>query len=346
MPAIEVTGLSKAYGSLAALRGVDFTVAARRGVRPARPQRRRKDDRASRCSRATGTATAARSACSGATPGPLASCASRVGIVLQSCGTYPHLTVRETVEHWAGAVPAPRDVRRGARARGARRLRRPPRADAERRPGAAAGLRAGAGRRPGADLPRRADDGLRPGGPPRRLGRHPRAARPRQDRRADHALPGRGAGAGRPRRDPPGRADPGRGPAGRARAPRATASPGAPADGTLEERFTEDPTALLHDAHRRGAGPRRAAGGPERHPAEPRGRLPGADGGRARDGRAVPWWGAAWRQYRLERRMFWRNPTAAFFGVLLPLGLLAIFGAVFAGQRGGPRRDRARHRRR
>jgi len=44
------------------------------------------------------------------------------------------------------------------------------------------------------------------------------------------------------------------------------------------------------------------------------------------------WWGAAWRQYRLERRMFWRNPTAAFFGFLLPLLLLAMFGAVFSGQ--------------
>jgi ABC-2 type transport system permease protein len=44
------------------------------------------------------------------------------------------------------------------------------------------------------------------------------------------------------------------------------------------------------------------------------------------------WWGAAWRQYRLERKMFWRNPSAAFFGVLLPLLLLAIFGAVFAGR--------------
>ena len=40
----------------------------------------------------------------------------------------------------------------------------------------------------------------------------------------------------------------------------------------------------------------------------------------------------AWRQYRLERKMFWRNPSAAFFGVVLPLGLLAIFGAVFAGR--------------
>jgi ABC-2 type transport system permease protein len=42
---------------------------------------------------------------------------------------------------------------------------------------------------------------------------------------------------------------------------------------------------------------------------------------------------AVWRQYRLERRMFWRNPSAAFFGVLLPLLLLAIFGAVFSGER-------------
>jgi ABC-2 type transport system permease protein len=48
---------------------------------------------------------------------------------------------------------------------------------------------------------------------------------------------------------------------------------------------------------------------------------------------APGWWGAAWRQYRLERRMFWRNPSAAFFGVLLPLLLLAIFGAVFSSRR-------------
>ena len=38
-----------------------------------------------------------------------------------------------------------------------------------------------------------------------------------------------------------------------------------------------------------------------------------------------------WRQYRLERRMFWRNPSAAFFNFLFPLILLALFGAVFAG---------------
>jgi ABC-2 type transport system ATP-binding protein len=34
----------------------------------------------------------------------------RVGIVLQSCGTYQSLTVRETVGHWATLYPAPRDV--------------------------------------------------------------------------------------------------------------------------------------------------------------------------------------------------------------------------------------------
>jgi ABC-2 type transport system permease protein len=37
-----------------------------------------------------------------------------------------------------------------------------------------------------------------------------------------------------------------------------------------------------------------------------------------------------WRQYRLERRMFWRNPSAAFFNFLLPLLFLALFGAILA----------------
>ena len=40
---------------------------------------------------------------------------------------------------------------------------------------------------------------------------------------------------------------------------------------------------------------------------------------------------AVWRQYRLERRMFWRNPSAAFFNFLLPLLFLAMFGAIFSG---------------
>ena len=53
----------------------------------------------------------------------------------------------------------------------------------------------------------------------------------------------------------------------------------------------------------------------------------------------------AWRQYRLERRMFWRNPSAAFFNFLLPLIFLALFGAVFAGEDENLDVHRAGHRR-
>src|SRR3954465_14143317 len=38
-----------------------------------------------------------------------------------------------------------------------------------------------------------------------------------------------------------------------------------------------------------------------------------------------------WRQYRLERRLFWRNPSAAFFNFLLPLLFLGLFGAILHG---------------
>jgi ABC-2 type transport system permease protein len=38
-----------------------------------------------------------------------------------------------------------------------------------------------------------------------------------------------------------------------------------------------------------------------------------------------------WHQFRLERRMFWRNPTAAFFNFGLPLIFLGLFGAIFSG---------------
>jgi ABC-2 type transport system permease protein len=39
-----------------------------------------------------------------------------------------------------------------------------------------------------------------------------------------------------------------------------------------------------------------------------------------------------WRQYRLERKLFWRNPSAAFFNFLLPLLFLAFFGAIFSSK--------------
>jgi ABC-2 type transport system permease protein len=52
----------------------------------------------------------------------------------------------------------------------------------------------------------------------------------------------------------------------------------------------------------------------------------------AAEGESLAWWRMAWRQYRLERKMFWRNPSAAFFNFLLPLMFLALFGAIFANQ--------------
>ncbi len=39
----------------------------------------------------------------------------------------------------------------------------------------------------------------------------------------------------------------------------------------------------------------------------------------------------SWRQYRLERKMFWRNPSAAFFNFVLPLLFLAGAGAALSG---------------
>ena len=55
------------------------------------------------------------------------------------------------------------------------------------------------------------------------------------------------------------------------------------------------------------------------------------------DGRASRGWGGlAWRQYRLERKMFWRNPSAAFFNFLLPLLFLGFFGALLHDDRDVP----------
>ncbi|HWH45931.1 MAG TPA: ABC transporter permease [Thermoleophilaceae bacterium] len=41
--------------------------------------------------------------------------------------------------------------------------------------------------------------------------------------------------------------------------------------------------------------------------------------------------GLLWRQFRFERRLFWRNPSAAFFNFLLPLILLLLVASAFAG---------------
>jgi ABC-2 type transport system permease protein len=40
----------------------------------------------------------------------------------------------------------------------------------------------------------------------------------------------------------------------------------------------------------------------------------------------------AWEQFRLERKLFWRNPSAAFFSFVLPLTLLLLVASVFANE--------------
>jgi ABC-2 type transport system ATP-binding protein len=108
--AIEVEGLHKAYGDHEAVRGIDFSV--RRGevfgllgpngagktttVEILEGYRERSAGRVSVLGHDPGERPAA--------------LRERMGIVLQSSGTYPLLTARETVSHWATLYPAPRDV--------------------------------------------------------------------------------------------------------------------------------------------------------------------------------------------------------------------------------------------
>jgi len=39
----------------------------------------------------------------------------------------------------------------------------------------------------------------------------------------------------------------------------------------------------------------------------------------------------AWQQFRLERKLFWRSPSAAFFSFALPLVLLLLVASVYGG---------------
>jgi ABC-2 type transport system permease protein len=41
----------------------------------------------------------------------------------------------------------------------------------------------------------------------------------------------------------------------------------------------------------------------------------------------------AWRQFRFERKMFWRNPSAAFFNFTLPFLFLILIASVFGANR-------------
>jgi ABC-2 type transport system permease protein len=39
-----------------------------------------------------------------------------------------------------------------------------------------------------------------------------------------------------------------------------------------------------------------------------------------------------WEQFRFERKLFWRNPTAAFFNFVLPLLLLFLIATAFSSE--------------
>jgi ABC-2 type transport system ATP-binding protein len=108
VPAIEVSGLRKSYGAREALKGVDFTVARGEVFGLLGPNGAGKTTTVEVLEgyreRDGGEARVL-----GRDPSS-AELRARVGIVLQSCGTYPYLTVRETVTHWATLYPAPRDV--------------------------------------------------------------------------------------------------------------------------------------------------------------------------------------------------------------------------------------------
>jgi ABC-2 type transport system ATP-binding protein len=108
--AIEVEGLRKAYDGHEAVRGIDFSVRRGEVFGLLGPNGAGKTTTVE-ILEGYRVRSGGRVSVLGHDPGRRpAWLRERVGIVLQSCGTYPHLTVRETVAHWASLYPAPRDV--------------------------------------------------------------------------------------------------------------------------------------------------------------------------------------------------------------------------------------------
>jgi len=109
-PAILVRDLHKSYGDVHAVRGIDFEVARGEVFGLLGPNGAGKTTTVEVLEgyrkRTSGIVSVL-----GHDPGVRSrELRERVGIVLQSSGTYRHVTVRELVAHWAGFYRAPRDV--------------------------------------------------------------------------------------------------------------------------------------------------------------------------------------------------------------------------------------------
>jgi ABC-2 type transport system ATP-binding protein len=108
--AIEVQGLRKAYEEHEAVRGIDFEVRRGEVFGLLGPNGAGKTTTVEILegyrSRTAGSVSVLGHDPAGRDPDLRA----RVGIVLQSSGIYRYLTVRESVAHWAGFYPRPRDV--------------------------------------------------------------------------------------------------------------------------------------------------------------------------------------------------------------------------------------------
>ena len=198
---IKVRGLRKRYGELEAVRGIDlrvergevFALLGPNGAGKTTTVEILEGHRA----RSGGDVTVL-----GFDPGRNeVALKERTGIVLQRTGLEPYLTVSETIDMFRGYYPQPLPLDEvlevvGLEEQRDQRVRRLSGGQQRR-----LDVGRGSGGRPRVALPRRTDDGLRPNGAAWRLGDDPESARTREDGPADDALPRRGAGARRSRRD-------------------------------------------------------------------------------------------------------------------------------------------------
>ncbi|MFN8185518.1 MAG: ABC transporter ATP-binding protein [Gaiellales bacterium] len=110
MPAIEVSGLRKAYGTREVLHGIEFTVAHGEVFALLGPNGAGKTTAVEILEGYRRRDGGSVSVLGEDPANPSPAFRARIGIVLQSSAVYPRLTVRETLTLFAGYYPAPRAV--------------------------------------------------------------------------------------------------------------------------------------------------------------------------------------------------------------------------------------------